>query len=276
MTMNKWQMAALVAGIAGITGAACLVDIKQRNKSRPIFTSTERPESKQNADPAKADLEKMVKDSQVWTFNEKEISAELRDYRAPRATKFYFVMSEGDKTVDQVKEPEKYKLLMNKYNDFQDLFLLKLYNKLEPVIGNRGFTGSEMLQLLSFYVDKVSRGADRYEITSDEVDAAIAKLEGEGPAGFKIRLEKVLETEKVPMISNGKKPINPIEAKKQEEKEAYQSFQAGQRYAGNVKKGNQQYTREQLDQYARENRATIDAELKSRLWRDSPRYCPNR
>jgi hypothetical protein len=253
-------MAALIALAAGGVGAACIADIKTRNKA---YSEREqaRAEKKKTTNAEKTNLERMVADSQVWTFNQKEISGELRDNRLPRPTKFYFIDNRKDRNPNE-----------QVYFAFQNQFLLPLLNDLESSIGNRGLTGSEMLQLMSFYIDKWDFGADRFYITGDEVVNVIEKYQKEGKEGFKIRLEKMLQPEQPPMIANAPKKDDRLEAVKEQERRAYEGFKAGQKYAEGFKRGHEQYTREQLDAFSRSREAYIQAELNSRLWRGCPQY----
>ena len=242
------------AAAAVIIGGIAVADtvVRNKSKSRPDL----RQEQTENQE--KEDLEKMVWQSQAWTVNDKEASAELHDYRLPLPIKFSFINNETERAPSE-------KVLYT----FHNRFVLPLLNDYASTMGNRGFTGGEILQLMSFYVDKLDRKADLFEITGVEVEDAIRKYEKEGIAGFKIRLEKMLEPEKAPMLSNKKRDV--IEDVKEQERRAYEGFKAGQKYAEGFKRGHEQYTREQLDQYANWRQATIDSQLNARLYQQCRR-----
>lgn len=242
-------------GLAGSAAAVLIggmlvadLAVRSKSKSRPNLRQEETEKQE------KEDLEKLVWQSQAWTVNDKEASAELHDYRLPLPLKFSFINNETEKAPSE-------KVLYT----FHNRFVLPLLNDYASLMGNRGFTGGEILQLMSFYVDKLDRKADLFEITAVEVEDAIRKYEKEGISGFKIRLERMLEQEKAPMLSN-KKKTDAVDTVKEQERRAYEGFKAGQKYAEGFKRGHEQYTREQLDQYANWRHATIDAQLNARLY----------
>lgn len=162
---------------------------------------------------------------------------------------------------------------------WQSEFYIACKKAKRALTGDGNVTAYELYQLLA-KTDSRENGYDRRVITGAELERIVQTIE-ENPKAFISQLDLEKQPEKQPMLTNtSKKSTSAVETVKEEARKVYDAFKedkrysevfrAGTRYEGDMRK--QQYTREQLEQFARSREAYFNFERNMRM----PRQCQYR
>ena len=226
----------VIPAAAVVIGGFLFMDSMARSKTRPSLRQPEAVVQKEDK------LENIVQNSQDWIVNEKEVSVVFKSNKIPAPIKIHF---------DNI----------NTLYVFQKDLLVPLREDYKEQIGDRGFTGYELFQLIGRYVDLTEFGGDIRKVTGTEVKRVIEKYKSEKKDGFKLALDKIVEPEKTP-VADKKEALE--DHKKAEDKE-YEGFKAGQKYEKGYRRG-VKYTREQLDAYNAWREGSINRQINSRIY----------
>lgn len=154
---------------------------------------------------------------------------------------------------------------------WQSDFYIAFSKAKRELTGNGNVTAYDLYQLLA-KTDKRGRGFDRRVITQDELDNIIAEF-GEGTKAFIGQLDLEPQTQKPQMLTNtGKKAPDILGIHKDWEKAEYKLFESDKEYSKGFRAGMraegsrkvQQYTRDELEQFAQSREAYFNAVRGSR------------
>ncbi len=253
MALTTGQKVGIAGSLAAmVIGGFLLADNKIRNRPRPILRQTQSIDSKvAKSTPIKGvEIQDDEKAAQPYIkFNKNE--------QLPFDDKFYF----------KNKDVKSY---------WQSDFYIACKKAKRALTGDGNVTAYELYQLLA-RTDLRENGYDRRIITGEELGWIVKELE-QNPKVFFDKLD-LEQPQKQPMLTNAKK-TGALETVKEDEKKAYDAFKEDRRYSEGFKAGaayeggmrKQQYTREQLEQFARSREAYFNLERNSRM----PRQCQYR
>src|SRR3990172_4671477 len=249
-TGKKIKLRGLLA--ATVIGGFLFGKNKLRNKPRPNLRQEQSIESRistKNSPIKGVQIQEDEKTAQPYIKFEKSVQLPFDD-------KFYF----------KNKDVKSY---------WQSEFYIACKKAKRALTGDGNVTAYELYQLLA-KTDSREFGYDRRVITGEELERIVRVIE-ENPKAFISQLDLENQTEKQPMLTNTSKKTSAVETVKEEGRKIYDSFKedrrysegfrAGTRYEGDIKK--QQYTREQLEQFARSREAYFNFERNLRM----PRQC---
>ncbi len=241
MALNTGQKIALTGSLAAIViGGFLVAENKIRNKPRPNLRQTESIENKTGAknSPLK-DLEIQDDEKVAQPYIKFKKNDQL-----PFDDKFYF----------KNKDVKSY---------WQSDFYIACKKAKRALTGDGNVTAYELYQLLA-KTDSRENGYDLRVITGEELERIVKNIE-QNPKAFFSQLD-MEQPEKKPMITNGTKKtpstLETIESFKDDRRYS-DGFRDGTKYEGDRKKV--QYTREQLEQFARSREAFFNYERNLRM-----------